>query len=132
MTTYSIQGVSLDQRFDRLALDFFYIHDLDFIATSLFDCKSKEYKEVLDRICKRILPRIYHQMNKLTLGQLSINRVLSTYNFPQLQSLSLVSVKLETLLPYRADHSILYHLNLDIELELYAFELILEWAKTFD
>ncbi len=92
---YSLMDVN--QRFDRLAFNYLYIHDLDFTANSLLDC---EYSERLDRICKSILPRIRHQINKLTLGQLSMERVLCTFNFPQLQSLSLVSVHFQTLLPY--------------------------------
>ncbi|CAF3403375.1 unnamed protein product [Rotaria socialis] len=74
-----------------------------------------------------------------------MNQVPSTYDFTQLQLLPFVTLQLETLLPYIADHSILYHFlrkkimrfNLDIELEktkifereLCVFELILEWAK---
>ncbi|CAF4435511.1 unnamed protein product, partial [Rotaria socialis] len=53
--------VKENQRFDRLAFDSLYIRDVDFTANSLLDCKSKEYKEVLDRIWKKILPRIRHR-----------------------------------------------------------------------
>ncbi len=92
--------VDVNQRFDRLALNSLYIHDLDLTINSLLDCKSKKYYEIFDRICKSISPRIQHQINKLTLGQLSIERVLNTFNFPQLHSLSLVSIQLKRLLIY--------------------------------
>ncbi len=92
--------VDVNQRFDRLALNSLYIHDLDLTINSLLDCKSKKYYEVLDRICKSILPRIHHKINKLTLGQLSMERVLNTFNFLQLHSLSLVSIQLKRLSIY--------------------------------
>ena len=92
--------VDVNQRFDRLSLNSRVIDDLDFTSNLLLGCKFKKYSERFDRICRRILPRINHQINKLTLGQLSIERVLYTFNFPQLQSLSLVSIDLYRLLVY--------------------------------
>ncbi|CAF3203245.1 unnamed protein product, partial [Rotaria sp. Silwood2] len=137
--------VDVNQRFDRLILNSLYTHDLNFTTNSLMNYKSKEYNEVLDRICKIILPKIHHQINKLTLGQFSLEHVLCTFNFPKLNSLSLVSFQFEALLPYIVECSILYYLirnqimylNLDIEsnntnileLELYVFRLMLEWGK---
>jgi hypothetical protein len=92
-TLYSL--VDVNQRFDRLALDSIYIRDLDFTAND----KSQEYDQFLDRFCTSILPRIHHQINKLTLGQLSIERLLHIVDYPQLYSLSLVCEP-ETILNY--------------------------------
>jgi hypothetical protein len=92
--------VDVNQRFDRLVLYSLVIHDLDFTINSLLDCDFKEYSERFGQICTSILPRIHHQINKLTLGQLSIERVLYTLKFPQLHSLSLVSVEFNRLLAY--------------------------------
>ena len=92
--------VDVNHRFDRLALNSLGIHDLDFTDSTLFHHKFKEYNELLDRICKNILPRIHHQINKLTFGQLSMEHVLHTCNFPQLHSLSLVLVQSEQFFLY--------------------------------
>ena len=88
--------VDVNQRFDRLALDSIYIDDLDFTPSN----KSEEYSRFLDRICTNILPRIHHQINKLTLGQLSKERLLYIFDFPQLYSLSLAFCQPETILKY--------------------------------
>jgi hypothetical protein len=85
--------VDVNQRFDRLALDSIYIRDLDFRAND----KSQEYHQFFDRCCTSILPRIHHQINILTFGQLSIERLLHDVDYPQLRSLSLVFCQQETI-----------------------------------
>ncbi|CAF1370841.1 unnamed protein product [Rotaria sordida] len=115
--------VDVNQRFDRLVFNSLYIHDLNFTSNLLLDCEFKEYSKHFNRICTSILPRIRHQINKLTLRQLSIQRVLYTCNFPQLHSLSLVSIDLTRLLLYLIDcpkfHYLLrnqiMYFNLDIQ-----------------
>jgi len=88
--------VDVNQRFDRLALDSIYIRNLDFTANDKF----QEYHQFLNRFCTNILPRIHHQINKRTLGQLSIERLLHIVDYPQLYSLSLVFCQPETILNY--------------------------------
>jgi len=56
--------------------------------------------QVLDRICKNILPRIYHQINELIVEQYSIERVLHTINYPRLYSLTLMDFSDEMLFNY--------------------------------
>ncbi|CAF3003260.1 unnamed protein product [Rotaria sp. Silwood2] len=123
--------VDVNQRFDRLALDSNYIRDLDFTAND----KSQEYHQSLDRFCTSILPRIHHQINKLILGQLSIERVLYVVDYPQLYSLSLVFC--DTIL-IRLLNKQITHFNLKTEfrtIELFdiyeptLFALILSFAK---
>ena len=62
--------------------------------------KCEEYCQFLDRFCTSILPRIHHHINKLTLGQVSIERRLHIVDYPQLYSLSLVFSQPETILKY--------------------------------
>jgi hypothetical protein len=88
--------VDVNQRFDRLALDSIYVRDLDFITND----KSQEYHQFLGQFCTSILPRIHHQINKLALEQLSIERLLHNVDYPQLYSLSLVFCQPETILNY--------------------------------
>ncbi|CAF3809256.1 unnamed protein product [Rotaria magnacalcarata] len=104
--------VDVNGRFDRLALDSIYIRDLDFTAND----KSQKFHQFLDRLCTSILPRIHHQINKLTLGQLSIERLLHIVDYPQLYSLSLVFCQPKIILNFNR-----YEPNL--------FALILSFAK---
>ncbi|CAF1217742.1 unnamed protein product [Rotaria sordida] len=90
--------VDANERFDRLILDPFYIHDLDMSIKPMSNDNSSIDNQILDRICEKILPRIYHQVEKLTVELHSMKRILSTINFPQLYSLSLVNFEEEILL----------------------------------
>jgi hypothetical protein len=66
----------------------------------MVDPKSHEYSELINRICKNILPRIYHELTKLTLDHISMEHVLHTFNFPQLHSLTLVLSETDTFVQY--------------------------------
>jgi hypothetical protein len=92
--------VDVNQRFDRLALDSLYIRHLDFAVKPPLkhDCSSVDH-QVLDQICRKILPRIHHKINKLTVEPSSMERVLDTH-YPRLHSLSLVNFRAETLLQH--------------------------------
>ena len=96
--------VDVNQRFDRLVLDSLYIRDLDMTTimniNSLYDQTSSIDTQVLSRICEKILPRIHHQVNKLTVEQYSMKQILLTANYPQLYSLSLINFQEEILYQY--------------------------------
>jgi len=94
--------VNVNRRFDRLALDSLYICDLD--MTSTMSINSHETSsidtQVLTRICSNILPRIHHQVHKLTVEECSMKQILLAGNYPQLYSLSLVNFQEEVLYQY--------------------------------
>jgi hypothetical protein len=92
--------VDVNQRFNRLAFNPLYFHDLDFTTVSMLDPKSHEYSELINRICKNLLSRIHHQVNTLTLDHISMEHVLHTFNFPQLHSLTLVLSETDTFVQY--------------------------------
>jgi hypothetical protein len=95
--------VDVTQRFDQLVLDPFYIRNLNMTSMtmkSFFDRIYSIDNQVLDRICKNILHRIYHQINELIVDQYSMERVLHTINYPQLYSLTLMDFPEEVLLNY--------------------------------
>ncbi|CAF4768493.1 unnamed protein product [Rotaria sp. Silwood2] len=92
--------VDVNQRFDRLVLDSLYVCHLNFTNKTLLNRNSAIAKQVLDRICEKIFPRIYHKINKLTVQSLSMERILRTMNYPQLHSLSLVNFKQKILLQH--------------------------------
>jgi len=95
---------NVNRRFNRLTLDSLYIRHLE--MTTLRSIKS-EYDQispidtqVLSEICVKIVPRIHHQVHKLTLQQDSIQQILHAANFPQLYSLSLINFHEEILNQY--------------------------------
>ena len=92
--------VDVNHRFDRLALDSLYVHHLDFVIKPLFDRNSPVDNQLLDRIYTKILPRIHHKANKLTVEPLSIERILGAVHYPQLHSISFVNFHYETLLQH--------------------------------
>jgi hypothetical protein len=93
--------VNINERFDRLIFDPFYIDNLDLIMKrSCFDYISSHDQAVLSRICKIILPRIHRHVNKLIVEPDSIKDILRAQDYPRLHSLSLVNFQEETLLRY--------------------------------
>ncbi|CAF3221190.1 unnamed protein product [Rotaria sp. Silwood2] len=83
--------VNVNQRFDLLTLDPFYIHHLDFVIKRDDVHNSSVDIQIIDRICEKILPRINEKVNKLTVDQFSMEGIISTIDYPQLHSLSLVN-----------------------------------------
>jgi len=96
--------VDVNQRFRQLVLHSLYIRDLhmtNMTATHSFSDETFSIDtKVLSRICKKILPRIHHQVQKLTVEQSSMKEVLATGNFPQLYSLSLINFEEHVLYQY--------------------------------
>ncbi len=95
--------VNVTQRFDQLILDPFYIRNLNMTSMTMKSFYDRTYSidnRVLDRICKNILPRIYHQVNELIVEQYSIARILHTISYPQLYSLTFIDFPEEMLLNY--------------------------------
>ncbi|CAF3604618.1 unnamed protein product [Rotaria socialis] len=105
---YSLMDVT--QRFDQLAFNPFYIRNINMTSMtmkSFYDSTYSIDNQVLDRICKNILPRIYDQVNELVVEQYSMERVLHTVNYPQLYSLTLMDFPEEVLLNYLTSNTIL-------------------------
>jgi len=95
--------VDVNRQFERLALDSHYIRDLDMTnimtINSLYNQTSSIDAQVLSRICERILPRIDHQVRKLTVEEYSMKQILNA-NYSQLYSLSLINFQEEILYQY--------------------------------
>ncbi|CAF1348098.1 unnamed protein product [Rotaria sordida] len=79
------------------------------IIKSYYDRNFSIDKNVLLRICEKILPRIHHQLNELIVEQNSMEHILFTVDYPQLCSLSLVNFQEEILFQYLT--GILFILN---------------------
>jgi hypothetical protein len=96
--------VDVNQRFDRLALNSLYIHDLDMTTImtndSIYNHTFSMDTQVVSRICQKVLPRIDHQIHKLTIEECSMKPILLAANYPQLYSLSLINFDEEILYQY--------------------------------
>ncbi len=96
--------VDVNQRFNRLVLDSFYIGDVNMTtimdSTSLYDQTSSIDRKVLSRICEKVLPRIHDQIYKLTVEEYSVKQTLLASNYPKLFALSLINFQEEILDEY--------------------------------
>lgn len=90
--------VDVNQRFNQLIFSYFYIHKLDMTFKSSFNYISSTNNQILDTICKKVLPRIHHQVYELIIEQHSIRHILHTLTYPKLYSLSLIKFEDEVLL----------------------------------
>ncbi|CAF4384302.1 unnamed protein product [Rotaria sp. Silwood2] len=115
--------VDVNERLNRLVLDPLYIRNIDMTMKSLSDDTFSIPDQVLNRICKKVLPRIHHHVNELIVESISIEHILNVNFYPQLFSLSLVNFQEEILYQYLTDNSILHrllteqitHLNITIQ-----------------
>jgi hypothetical protein len=100
MTDAVYSFLNVDQRFDRLVVDSLSIRDLKITnimsINSLYNETSIDTK-VLSKICETILPRIHHQIHKLTVEEGSMKAILLAGTYPQLYSLSLINIQEEIL-----------------------------------
>jgi hypothetical protein len=97
--------VDVNSRFDRLAFNPLYIDDLDMTTiminnNSIHNQTFSIDNQVLSRICQKILPRIDHQIHKLTVEECSMKPILLAANYPQLYSLSLINFHEKILYQY--------------------------------
>jgi hypothetical protein len=93
----------INERFDQLVLNSLHIRHLDMTmmtVKSVFNYNFSIDNQVLDRICIDIIPRIRHQVKKLTIVQHSMERVLLSANYPELYSLSLIGFQEDVLFEY--------------------------------
>ncbi|CAF4120423.1 unnamed protein product [Rotaria magnacalcarata] len=92
---------------------------------SFYDRMYSKNNHVFDKICKNVLPKIYHQINELIVEQNSMERVLHNINFPQLYSLTLLDFSENVLFNHSTSNKILRkllieqiaHLKVDINYE---------------
>lgn len=104
--------VDVNRRFNQLIFNYLYFYKLDMTFKTSFKSISLAMNDqILDRICKKVLPRIHHQVTELIIEQRSIQHILHTVTYPQVYSLSLIEFEEEVLLNYLSGHfSILFAL----------------------
>lgn len=95
--------VDITQRFNQLIFDVFYIRNLNMTSMTMKSYFDRNYSidnQVLQKICKNILPRISHQINELIVEQYSMERVFYNMNYPHLHSLTLLDFPEEVLIKH--------------------------------
>jgi hypothetical protein len=93
-TLYSL--VNVDQRFDRLVLERFYVCHLDLTIPSFLNHNSS----LNNRIRTQILPQIHHKVTKHTVEPRSMKCILNTIDYSVLTSLSIVNFESEILIQH--------------------------------
>ncbi|CAM4927024.1 unnamed protein product [Rotaria socialis] len=76
--------VNVNQRFDRLVFDSFYTHHLDLTVRPLCYYTSPVNTQIFDRIRTQVLPRIHQKLNKITVDPLSMECILGTIYYSEL------------------------------------------------
>ncbi|CAM4895107.1 unnamed protein product [Rotaria socialis] len=108
--------VDINQRFDQLVFDPFYIRNLNMTFMTMKSFYDRMYSinnHVFDKICKNVLPKIYHQINELIVEQNSMERVLHNINYPQLYSLTLLGFSENVLFNHLTSNKILRQLLIE-------------------
>ncbi|CAF4894037.1 unnamed protein product [Rotaria socialis] len=75
--------VDVNERFNRLVFNALHIHNLDtinMVIRSYYDRRFSIDDNILSKICEKILPRIYHQLNELIVEQNSVKHIFRTGN----------------------------------------------------
>ncbi|CAF4024118.1 unnamed protein product, partial [Rotaria sp. Silwood1] len=89
---YSLMDVN--QRFDRIVHDTIFTRDLCLLEYCPVDDSTFPLSDpIIDRFCSKILPEIGHQIKTLFLSRTSIERVLYTTNYPNLNHLGLCDIE---------------------------------------
>ncbi|CAF4768329.1 unnamed protein product [Rotaria sp. Silwood1] len=89
---YSLMDVN--QRFDRIVHDTIFTRDLCLLEYCPVDDSTFPLPDpIIDRFCSKILPEIGHQIKTLFLSRTSIERVLYTTNYPNLNHLGLCDIE---------------------------------------
>ena len=83
---------------------------------SFFECVFSADDQVLSIICENILPQIYSQVNKLTVEQHSVERILLSTSYPKLYSISLVNFHEEILFQYLTGTILIVNFVLNIKI----------------
>ncbi|CAF4096539.1 unnamed protein product [Rotaria sp. Silwood2] len=103
--------VDVNERLNQLVFDPFNISNLDMTMKSSSDDTSSISDQVLDRICKNVLPQIHRHVNKLIVEPHSLKYILRNFNtYPQLFSLSFNNFQEKILYQYLTVDSNLHHL----------------------
>ncbi|CAF3309915.1 unnamed protein product, partial [Rotaria sp. Silwood2] len=85
----------VNQKLDKLAQDSTFTRSVDLVTISSNEDNESRTNSILDRFCFDIIPRIQYNIECLTVGPLSTDRILRIGNYPKLNKLILVNLSLK-------------------------------------
>ncbi|CAF1570105.1 unnamed protein product [Adineta steineri] len=91
---YSLIGIN--KKLDRIACDPVFTRYLSLVNRSSNNSVAPLTNEVLNRFCAQILPKIHHHIRRLDLESATMERILSTTNYPNLHQLGLFNLHAKT------------------------------------
>ena len=74
--------VDVNERFDRVALDSMCNHHVDLVLKRSIQYVPSTDAQIVDQICRKVLPRINSHVYKLSVEPLALNCVLGIANYP--------------------------------------------------
>ncbi|CAF1391886.1 unnamed protein product [Adineta ricciae] len=108
---YSLVGVC--KRLDQLVFDTNCTHHLDMTSMTMRSFYDRTYSiedRILSRNFQKIVPRICHQVNKLTIEPNTVQRVLQTASYLKLYSISFMNFPQEEFVDHLRNNTILREL----------------------
>ncbi|CAF2248554.1 unnamed protein product [Rotaria magnacalcarata] len=85
---YSLFDVN-NQRLSNIIQENTFTNTLNFVLITLTDDILSISDPILDRFCINILPRIHYNVKSLILNSLSMERILSAADYPNLSELKI-------------------------------------------
>jgi len=95
---YSLIGI--DDKLDRIVCDDIFTQSIDFVTTSSNDEHGSITDQMMNRFCRKILPRIHLNVTCFTCKSLSMKYILQASDYPNLYKLNLFELNLEQALYY--------------------------------
>jgi hypothetical protein len=95
---YSLIGI--DDKLDRIVCDDIFTQSIDFVTTSSDDEHGSITDQIMNRFCRKILPRIHQNVTCFTCESLSLKYILQASDYPNLYRLNLFELNLEQALYY--------------------------------
>ncbi|CAF3496483.1 unnamed protein product [Rotaria socialis] len=92
---YSLMNI--DRQLDRILYDSIFTDCLTLTRSSFNGHINSLDNQILDRLCRDILPKIHHKIQCLTVESLSMERILLIGDYPTLHKLCLASMEEEKL-----------------------------------
>lgn len=92
---YSLMGIN--RQLDRILFDSIFTDCLTLTTNSFNGHIYSLDNQILDRLCRDIIPKIHEKIQYITVDSLSMERILLVGDYPNLHKVCLVSMEEETL-----------------------------------
>jgi len=89
-----------NERLDKIIQENTFTNNLNFVLITLTDDVLSISDSIIDRFCKNILPKIHYNVKSLILNSLSMERILFSGDYPNLNKLKIFNFNDKTALRY--------------------------------